>query len=47
MYKTVLVTLKRLMDRGLAVQCTAVRQCKNKYVIKDTELYKILFGNLL
>ncbi|XP_036142984.1 uncharacterized protein LOC105834469 isoform X1 [Monomorium pharaonis] len=46
MYKSILVILKRLMDRGLAVQCTAVCQRKNKYVFKDTELYKILFASI-
>jgi hypothetical protein len=45
MSKTVLTILKRFMHRKLAVQCTAVRQSKEKYVMKDTTFYKVLFGN--
>ncbi|KAL0098866.1 hypothetical protein PUN28_020853 [Cardiocondyla obscurior] len=44
MYKTLLIILKRLMDRRMAVQCTAVRISKDKYLFKDTTLYKVLFA---
>lgn len=45
MYKTVLTVMKKFMHRELAIQCTAVRQSKEKYVMKDTIFYKVLFGN--
>lgn len=47
MYKTLLTILKKIFTRDLAMQFTVIRQSKNKYVIKETTFYKILFGELI
>lgn len=44
MNKTIVTILKRLMTRELVMQCTAIRQSKDKYIMRDTTFYKTLFG---